>query len=361
MTRHILTFIMLISLIYVFSSCRPKDLEGAFVDYNAGRFDQALVLAEKVTKEHPENSEGWYLLGELYGKKDRIPEMVNAYNKSLEIDQSFKSKIDVSMQNYYAKKFNSGANNYNEFIKAEDPTSEKALKTIEQAIQEFKDANTIKPDFRAVNLIAQSYKMIDKNDEALETLNMLTKDYPDSAKAWVSVGKFYYENKEYEKAVSNLEKAHKIDPNNSDALLFLAQSYDLMENPEKAIPAYKEALKVNSEDSAIPFNLGLLLYKAGIAKDVAPEQKNEKLADAITYLGKAIELNPDFLSSYQLKGNAELLLAKYDAAKVTLEAGVEKFPEDAQMWNDLGICYTQLNDKDKAEAAFKRADELKNK
>ncbi|MCB0281732.1 MAG: tetratricopeptide repeat protein [Calditrichae bacterium] len=360
MTKYVVSLILLLSFVFIFSGCRPKDLEGAFVDYNAGRYDNALMLAEKVTKEHPENSEGWYLLGVLYGKKDRIPDMVNAFNKSLGVDQTHKQKIDIEMQNYYAKKFNSGAQNYNSYIKAEDPTSEKAIKTIEEAIQNFKDANTIKSDFRALNLIAQGYKMMGNDEAAMENFQKLTEAYPDSADAWVNLGKYYYESKDYNKGVEMFDKAQQIDPKNSEALLFLAQSYDIMEQPDKAIPIYKKALEVNQEDSAIPFNLGLLLYKSAIAKGANADLKNEKLAEAITYLGKAIELNPEFQSSYQLKGNAELLLQKYEDAKVTLEDGVNKFPEDAQMWNDLGVCYTQLNDKEKAEAAFSKADALKN-
>ena len=88
-------------------------------------------------------------------------------------------------------------------------------------------------------------------------------------------------------------------------------------------------------------------------------EKNSDFEQAIEYFALSIQYNEDFLSSYQLKGNAELLLKKYDEAKETLETGTEKFPEDYQMWNDLSICYALLNETVKAKEAEARAEALK--
>lgn len=360
MTKYYVTLFLLLSALFVFSSCRPKDLEGAFVDYNAGRFDQALVLAEKVTKEHPQNSEGWYLLGELYGKKDRIPEMVDAFDKSLAIDQTHKAKIDFASQNFFSKKFNSGVVNYNGYLKLEDKESEKAVKKMDQAIQDFMDANSIKKDFRALSLVGQSYNITGRRDEAFKTYQTLTTEFADSSSSWASLGKYYFEEKEYQMSIDNFKKALEKDAMNGEAAVYIATCYDLLEMPSEAIDAYTKAIELSPEDSAIPFNLGLLYYKGSIAKDVKAEDKDKMLADAILYLGKSLEINPDYQACYQLKGNAELLLKKYEDAKNTLESGVERFPEDAQMWGDLSICYTWLNDKEKAEAAKLKADELGN-
>jgi len=359
MKRFITNCVIALTILFLLGAgCRPKDLEGAFVHYNASRFDQALDLAEKVTKEHPTNAEGWYLLGVLYGKKDRISEMVNAFDKSLEIGPTFQPKIENEKMSYYSTKFNSGANSYNKFLGFEDRTSDEAVKKMEESIKNFDAANIIKTDYRAIDLSATGYKLLGRNDEALKSYTSLTSLFPDSAKAWLALGKFYYDDKDYASAVKHFEKSTSLDGNNAESLTYLAQTYDLLEQPEKAIPAYKKAIAANESDSAIPFNLGLLLYKAAIEPDTAPEVMKEKLALAIEFFGKSIDLNPDFKSSYQLKGNAELLTEKYDDAKMTLESGVDLFPDDGQMWEDLARCYAHLGDKDNAEAADKRAKEI---
>ncbi len=350
--------VIVLSLLILFSGCRPKDLEGAFVHYNANRFDQALELAEKVTKEHPTNPEAWYLLGELYGKKDRMSDMVNAFDKSLEIGPKHKLQIEATKHNFYAKKFNGGATLYNKFLKFEDQKLEEAIKTIEQAISNFSDANLIQTDYRAIELSSNAYKLLGRNEDALKSFIQLTSTFPDSAKAWLALGKYYYDEKDYTDAANHFEKSTTLDDKNSEALTYLAQTYDFLELPDKAIPAYKRAIDANESDSAIPFNLGLLLYKAAIEKGVSLETKKEKLGMAVEFFGKSIELNPDFKSSYQLKGNSELLIERYEDAKKTLEEGVDMFPDDGQMWEDLAKSYALLNDKEKADAAYKRADEL---
>ena len=360
MKKLITTGIIGFSIILFLAGCRPKDLEGAFVHYNASRYDQALELAEKVTKEHPTNSEAFYLLGVLYGKKDRIAEMVNSFDKSLEIDQTHKQKIETEKQNYFANKFNSAATLYNKYLKQEDRNSDAAVKILMRAVNNFKDVNIIKTDYRAINLMAQGFSLLGKDEESLESYTQLTSTFPDSGKAWMALGKFYYEKKDYENAAQSFQKSTEIDDKNSEALTYLAQTYDFMQLPEKAIPAYKKAIEANENDSAITFNLGLLLYKAAIEKGVPAEEKNKKLAMAVEFFAKSIEINPDFKSSYQLKGNAELLTEKYEDAKNTLKEGVDMFPDDEQMWEDLAITYSHLGDKEKAEAADKRAKELNN-
>jgi len=347
-----------LSVLFLAAACNPPDLEGALLHVKNERWDDALILAEKVTKEHPTNSEGWYTLGYVYGKKDRIEDMLKAYEQCKSIDKTHDQQIEAEKFDYYAKKFNSGASKYNAFLKQENPESEEALAIMEESIKNFNESNMLNPSFRAVVLAAQAYNQINRKEDALKSYKSLTETYPDSSSAWLNLGRYYYNNKEYEEAITNFEKATDIDSSDSEAYVLLAQSYDFLDKKEEAVPYYKIAVSLNEEDSAVSFNLGLLYYKLAIgSKDEA--QKNESFESAIEYFDLSIIYNEEFMSSYQLKGNAELLLKKYEEAKETLEIGIEKFPEDYQMWNDLAICYALLNETDKANEAQARADSLK--
>lgn len=342
---------------YVLSSCRPPELEGAYLHIKNEQWDEALELAKKVTLTYPENSEGWYTLGYIYGKKDSIKAMLAAYDKSQSIDNTHDTQIKEEKFDYYARKFNNGAAKYNEYLAQEDPNSESSIAIINEAIKSFNQANMLNPNFRAVNLAAQAYSIIGKKEQALAKYKDLTETYPDSSSSWINLGKYYYNNKEYDNAIQNFKKANTIDSSKAETYSFIAQSYDLLDKPEKAIPYYETAVMLNEEDSATSFNLGLLFYKLAIGTSDL-EKKNEYFSKAIDNFDLSIQYNDEFMSSYQLKGNAELLLKRYEDSRETLEIGTQKFPNDAQMWNDLSICYAILNIQDKAKAAEARAREL---
>lgn len=69
--RYLSTFILIL-----FLCCRTFHPSGSFVDYNAGRYDNALELALEDIKAYPLNPENYYLVGICYGK-------LNKYNNSL--------------------------------------------------------------------------------------------------------------------------------------------------------------------------------------------------------------------------------------------------------------------------------------
>ena len=358
MPKLLSIFAFFIISVFILSGCKPPDLEGALLHVKNERWDEALVLAEKVTKEHPENSEGWYTLGYIYGKKDRIDDMISAYDKCMSIDNTHNQNIEAEKYDYYAKKFNNGAAKYNEYLKQDDPLSEDAIAIMKESIQSFEQANTLNPNFRAVALAAQGYSQINEKDEAEKMFKSLIETYPDSSSAWVNLGRYYYNNKDYNEAIPNLKKATELDSSTAEPYILLAQSYDFLDKKEEAVPYYKTAVLLKEDDSAVSFNLGLLFYKLAIATS-DEEKKNKNFENAIEYFDLSLQYNADFMSSYQLKGNAELLLKRYDEAKETLETGTEKFPEDYQMWNDLAICYALLNEADLAKEAEARAEALK--
>ncbi len=141
-------------IISVLTSCRDPLLEGAFVDFNAGRFDKAMVLALEATEKNPNNSEAWCLLGKLQGKKDLIKEMMESFGKSLAIDTKFANDIEQEKSYYFQTSFNNGAKNYNVYNKSEDKKSEKAVKALNEAIKNFSNADIIKKDFKTITLLA---------------------------------------------------------------------------------------------------------------------------------------------------------------------------------------------------------------
>ena len=286
--------------------------------------------------------------------------MVDAFDKSLELKETHKAEIQREKEVYFANKFNAGVTSFQSFQKMENKDSEEAKQRLNQAIKSFQEASLIKEDYRARRLVAISYEQLGDTDKAIENYLVLTQLNPDTADAWNSLGRAYFYKKDYEKSIEYFSKAFELDPEDGESITFLAQTYDMLKRKDDAIEAYKKAVELNPEEKALPFNLGLLMVNSSSEEGISEEKKNALLEGATQYMQKTLDLDPDFKEAYQLKGQSELLLKKFDDALNTLLAGIERYPDDANMWYNLGVTYANLNQKEKAEEAFAKAEALEN-
>ncbi len=356
--KKFILLIVPILILALLSSCRPPELEGAFVDFNAGRFDNALKLAEEATQKYPDNAEAWFLLGKIYAKKERFKEMRHAFDKSLSLSKQFEPQIKNLTMYHFQNLFNRGVSNYNAFVKMEDRQSEKAKKLLENAVNSFRMANIVKPDYRAIDLMALSYSLGGMKDSALVYYNKLVEMAPDSADAYVKLGRFLLVNQDYEGSIKALEQALKLDPKNAEAIQIIAEAYDFADQAENAIKMYEEAIKYNPDEKAYPYNLGRLYFKLAMKDGIDENTRNAYLQKCADAFGKVIELDPTMKEPYDFKSNAEITLKKYDEALATLKQAIEHFPDNGTFWFNLGVVYARLNKNDEAKKAFARAKEL---
>jgi len=355
-----LVFLLLTGLVVMsmLSSCRPPELEGAYVDFNAGRFDSALENAEKAVKLYPSNPEAWYMLGRLYGKKDRFGEMNESFDKSLGAGTQFETKIKEEKNYYFQTVFNKGVGSFNNYVKQEDSKSEKAQKILASALEDFLSAKTIRPDYQASNLIARSYALLEKKEEAAAEYKEMTKAYPDSAQPWLEMGKVYFFAEDYKNSVPNFEKALEKDAVNVEAISFLSQAYDKLEDTDNAIKAYEKAIQLNKEEPAFPFNLGLIYNRLANKEDIDEETKNAHLQKIVDNFGLVIEIDPEQKVGYEMKSYAEIQLKKNEDAVKTINGALERFPNESSLWFNLGVALTNDGKTDEGKKAFDKAKEL---
>ena len=358
MKRFTLLLLTGLFAVLLLTSCRPPELEGAFVDFNAKRFDNALKLAKEATVKYPDNAEAWFLLGRIYGQKEMIPEMDHAFKKSLALNNQFEKQIKQEQNYYYGVSFNNGVNKYNAFTKADDRKSEKAQKLIDTAIKNFKNAKLLKNDFRTNNLLALCFNVSERPDSALTYYNELIKIKPDTAVAWINLGQYYFIKKDYKKSIENLKKALELDNKNVEAITLISQAYDMVEDTDNAIKAYEQAKAINPDEKAFPYNLGLIYSKLSNKEGLDEAKKNEYLQKVADNFALVINLDPDIKVPYQMKSFAELQLKKYDEALATLKQAIDHFPEEGSLYFNLGVAYTHLGNKKEAKKAFDKAEEL---
>ncbi len=360
MARTSFITVIFMALIFLVSSCSPPEVEGAKVHLKNKRFDDALVQLEKAVKLYPDNPEAWYLYGEVNGQLKNYDKMIEAFKKSEALGNQFIVQITNDRQRFFAQSYNDGVKDYQNYPKLRESDPEKAKEVMKSAINNFRIANEINPTYQAARMVGICYQVLDEKDKAIEVYSKLTQTYPDSAEAYSDLGSLYFFTQQYDKAIESLNKSVELDSSNANAYTLLAQTYDFKKDTKNAIAAYRKAIKLNPEEKALPFNLGLLLVNTANAEGTSPEDKKALLTESIEYFNQVLEIDPEFKEAYQLKGQSELLLEKYEDARDTLSEGVEYFPDDANMWYNLGVAFAHTNQKKKAEEAFAKAEKLGN-
>ena len=350
--------ILLIAVSFLFSSCRPPELEGAIVHLNAGRDDQAFELAQEATQKYPDNAEAWYLLGRIQGKRGMAKDMIDSYDKSLAIGPTYQNDIEIEKASYFGKYYNDAVAAYNAFLKMEDREGEAAKKKLNEVIDNFQKALLIKPDYMAHRLIAISYQNLGDDANNLKALETAAETKPDTVLSWIELGYYFSRNKEYDKAAGYFKKGLEVDSNDVECLTLYAQNLDFADKQDEAIAAYKNALSKNPEEKAIPFNLGLLLNKqANSIEDKA--KKDAKMEEAVIYFNKAYDLDPDLKETYDILSTLLLQLERYDDAERILDEGVKRFPDSASMWQNLSFLHAKMGNKEKAEEYYEKSQQLR--
>ncbi|EZH73829.1 hypothetical protein ATO12_18020 [Aquimarina atlantica] len=106
----------------------------------------------------------------------------------------------------------------------EDIRLEFILNNYDDALKKY---NQIKADNkeinfeRALNTVGYHYLLDNKIDKALSIFKFYTKEYPNSANAFDSLGEAYFMNKQYKLAQQSYEESLRLNPDNKNALKML--------------------------------------------------------------------------------------------------------------------------------------------
>lgn len=176
----------------------------------------------------------------------------------------------------------------------------KYLNYLKKGIEKYPDANTV----LVVELI-NYYLNANKNTEALNYLEIATKNNPDNPTYWFAKGSLYDGN---------------------------------LKNPEKAVECYKKAIELKPDYFEPNYNMGAIYFNDGAelmnkANSLPPSAAKEykeakakaeaKLAEALPYLEKAHELNNKDIPTMESLKNIYYRLGmteKMDAVKKKIDA-----------------------------------------
>ena len=148
-TYTLFIVLLLFSLSLLINACRPPELEQVVIEYKGGRFDNAYKEALVATELYPGNEEAWYYLGELQGRKGQLIEMMESFDKSMALKNTFQSEIDIAKRSYYGKYYNNGVSAYNAILKIEDKNSPEAKEKLDLVVKNFNSVLAVQNDYTA--------------------------------------------------------------------------------------------------------------------------------------------------------------------------------------------------------------------
>ena len=295
------------------------------------KYNDALKLLDELDAEKGISPARDYLRNQIYAATGKKKEQI----KNLE------QRIDNNPDN---------ESNYLALIYRYSENNEK-----EKAYETAKELLKINPNSQLVHLALYKF-YLDDNDtkRAIESMKIVIKSPQIKPEAKLKVlsdfVKFVGDHPEYE---PDLVEATTLvqDPNVAKSITEIAQHYLTQGDKEKALKYFEQALALEPENFSILrttllLNLDLKHYK--LVLDKSNEALQKYPAQPILYLLNGVALNE---------------LQKPNEAIDILEAGLDYIIDDPKMesdvYNQLSISYTMLNNTAKAQSFSAKAKQLK--
>ncbi len=137
-----------------------------------------------------------------------------------------------------------------------------------------------------------------------------------SPEALFEMGNNYYKSGNLDEAIVAYKKAVEQKEDYDAAWANLGAAYYAQQNLEEAEKAYLKAVDLAPNDADVVYNLGAIYLQQSLASGV-PNQ--EKVAEALEQINRAVTLNPNLAQPYyglgvanQLSGNAEAAIEAFE-------------------------------------------------
>jgi tetratricopeptide (TPR) repeat protein len=374
---------------------RGKEVLHTFASaYNIiGNTDKVIEYLERYQEAAPEDPSSYFALRRLYTEQDDLGEAESQIRRLIQGNPGNTEYPVLLFQFLLETGQEERAVNELERLISEH-RSENAYKLAYADYlftkKELEKASTILGDavqndpmsWPARSLLVRSYRLRDKAQDALKTLNAFLAADPSKGKAEAHVekarilleldrlkeayeqcllalrldpgnglvyllrGKIYLKKEEADQAITELRQAVDLTPSEPEAHLLLAQTLANSGNPAVAIEALKKGLQ------HLPGNVDLTMALADAYK------AEEEWKYALETVDAGLEKHPGHLRLLLEKGRLLSFMDKINRAEKTFETIIEVYPDKPSGYIGLGSLKRSSGDYEKAIDLFKKAAEL---
>ena len=218
--------------------------------------DSSVKEARRATEISPNRIAAYEVLAivyrEIQGVKGALEKGIESFNKALELDP--KNPILLTELGK---------------LQITNNQTEKARTLFNKAIE-------LKKDYldAAIQLVLLDEKE-GKKKEALKKLEDLATENPFSVEVHFQLGRFYYNEKEYDKAIVQFQNVLAIFPNHSNSLYSLGLCYEMKGEKDKALKEYEKVLELNPKNTEIESKIETLERKTETKEEEKIEEGGE--------------------------------------------------------------------------------------
>jgi putative PEP-CTERM system TPR-repeat lipoprotein len=313
-----------------------------------GKNDEAMSISGRLMKEFPKRPEGYRLRGIALFYKMDFDGAIVALQKSLAIEDNSASHYFLGLSHYYEDEPEQALGHFQRVLDFEPAQMQSrtmvALILLKQdrtddAIIEIKRALEIDENNAfAYNVLGSAYMAKGMYEEGLEALNKAIELDPGLVVAHIKKGLFSLSTGKLKQAETELTTAVKIAPEVLNSRVILASYYIKNKKYERAVKVLKEGIKGQSTD-AVFYSLAAEAFLL-----------DNKVPEAIAYLYKAKEANPDYFISYFNLAALHLLRGEMVKATEELKEVIERAPGNVRALISLAA---MLEIQDRDQEAFK--------
>jgi len=185
--------------------------------------------------------------------------------------------------------------------------------------------------------LGSCYDGLKKYDKAVEFYKKGVELYPEEKVNYLKKLAYHYYNvKDYENAVSTIDEALILAPDNSKLLYLKGNSLGNLNNYNEAISVYESILSKEPDNKKVISKMGVMIYRKTEVSYKKEVNRYEKLK------------NPDRVDYHNYRENIDQLNLGYKKALTYLEKAKANKPNDKFILNCLKVTYSRLNMKDKA-------------
>jgi tetratricopeptide (TPR) repeat protein len=166
---------------------------------------------------------------------------------------------------------------------------------------------------------------------------------PGNAEQIHQAGVSYYESGEFEKAIEAYKHALKLKPDSQEFYYNLGMAYSSLGRYKEAIEAYNNAIRIKPDYAAAYYNLGHAHSNLG---------QHDK---AIKVFRQALQYDPNNLETYLALGDAYADSGQEDKAVAAFEGAIRREPNNPYTYYKLGLFYFPYEPHAKAVDAFSQA------
>jgi len=328
----------------------------AYIQQQDEKYNEAIANYTKALESNPEDTKTLYNLASLYYEKKNFPLASTHLQKLLQLKPNdTESLFLLASSEQQLEKYDAAISHYNEILKispldsllkndtyyniamaqkqkGDIKASETNLETIfadRENLAKFKKIDDLYRNLLALKLEQKKFKEAEdiaeaileakpsdlamrqtysdllisegRTQEAMEQLRLAIA-FDNTQKSRLKLAKLLKDSQNHFDALTEYQTAVTKDPKNLEALLGTANTFKALSLEKEAEAYYTRALEYYPNDYLANYNFGLLL------------QSQKKFKEALTYYEKVLELNPKFVENYYVLGLCYWNLQKKDKA-----------------------------------------------